>query len=383
MRQNIVIFGATGKVGRELVGQIAKNDVPELEKHENPTVVIGLADSKDVVIREGGFPRDLLLRFADTRLKVRDLLNDSKRKSPEEKSDVWNEALEKTARLGFDGDTVFVDVTAEKEAARDFHLNVIRSGGRIVTANKNPISRFDPDIYEELTQDPTQYGYSATTMAGLGAVPWISERVAIGDSIEEMTASLSGTVGFITDQLTQGIELSKAIEEAKKRGYTEPDFRDDLSGLDVARKLVILAREAGHRVDIQDIAIEPFLPKEYFDIKSPEECLRTIKEKLDAEMAQRYERAKKWKQTFKYLAAFQAQNGIKPNLKIGLSQVRLDSAFGRLGGTDNRIKMVTGKYSKDRPFKLERPGAGLDITASVVRRDLLRMQPQISRLPLS
>lgn len=383
MRQNIVIFGATGKVGQQLVRQIAENDVPELGKHENPTVVIGLADSKDVLIQEGGFARDILLRFAQTRMKISNLLNDTERKSPTEKSDVWKEALEKTARLGFDGDTVFVDVTAEKEPARNFHINVIRKGGRIVTANKNPISRFDYDTYEELTRDPTKYGYSATTMAGLGAVPWISERVAIGDPIEEMTASLSGTVGFIIDQLTQGIELSKAIEEAQKRGYTEPDFRDDLSGLDVARKLIILAREAGHRVNMEDIVVEPFLPKEYFDIESPEECLRAIKEKFDAEIAEQYERAKKRGQTFKYLATFRAQNGAKPDLKIGLSQVHLDSAFGRLEGTDNRIEIATEKYSKERPFKLEGPGAGLKITASVVRRDLHRMQPKISRLPLS
>lgn len=375
MRQNIVVLGATGKVGGEFLRQVAQFDVPELGIHENPTVVVGLGDSKHIAIRPGGFPLEVLDQFTATRARVRDVTG--AQEYPAEGLRAVPDMMEK---LGYGEDVVYVDATGVKEAARDLHLAIIRNTrAKIVTANKNPIGLYDYDIYKELTQDPTRYQYSATAMAGLGAVPWLSERHTIQDRIHGIRASLSGTVGFITDALKRGENLSAAIRTARMEGYTEPDFRDDLNGVDVARKLTILGREAGIPINFEDIALEPFLPQEYLQMSDPEECLYRIERELDAIMAARYAEAQRRGLTFKYLASLENDRDGPPVLKVGLVEVPFESAFGSLHGTDNRIEVVTDQYSQKRPYKLEGPGAGLDITASVLRRDLLHMQDHVKR----
>ncbi len=378
MRQNVAILGASGKVGRTLLGQIADHDVPELGRHVNPTSVVALVNSSGLVVREGGFPAEVLRQIAARREALGELIG---KENPGSKP---GDLLDTMQRLGYDGDLVVVDATADPKMA-DLHLRILReTRNRVVTANKNPLSLGNVDLYHQLTQDPTRYKYSATAMAGLGAIPWISERAEIGDKIHTINASLSGTLGFIADQLTKGVLLSEAIRQAQKWGFTEPDFRDDLSGLDVVRKLIILGREAGLTIGIDDIKVERFLPDEYFDSGgTPEECLEAIAREYDAKMARRYAeasaRGNTCGNTLRYLASLNAK-GPKPELEVGFAEVSQNSAFGRLAGTDNRIEVVTGIYGINGPFKLEGPGAGLVHTASVLRRDLLTLQDSVSRV---
>ncbi len=349
MIQNIFILGE-GKVGQTLIRQITDNDIPELGIHENPTVIRGTANSKEFTIDGQKIPYQNL-----------------------------KEIFLILSKLGCEGDVIFVDVTSGKDELRDFHLELInKTRYKIVTANKNPISLYNYDTYFTLTQDPTRYLYSATAMAGLGAVPWIQERAEIGDRVLEMTASLSGTLGFLTDQLSQGIRLSAAIRVAIQNGYTEPDFRDDLNGLDFTRKLVILGREARIPVEISDIQLTRFLPDQYFKIPDPEDCLKAIEQNYDELITSRYRAAQAAGKTLKYLGHLKT-DGSKTQLKIGFREVPLESAFGRLKGTNNRLEVVTQIYTAEKPYLLEGPGAGLEITASVIRRDLLRMQPRVNR----
>lgn len=374
MRQNIVILGATGKVGRELVKQVAACDVPELQMHENPTVVVGLVDSTHAAIEPGGFPQRELALFARTRQRVNSIIEALK--LPNDGIAVLPGHMQ---RLGFNEDIVYVDATALREPAKDLHLRIIRATrSKIATANKNPIGLYDCEVYRELTADPRRYQYSAITMAGLGAVPWLSQRHTIQDKVHRIDASLSGTMGFITNALMEERKLSEAIRDARERGYTEPDYRDDLNGVDVARKLTILAREAGFEIDFKNIEIEPFLPREFLEMSDSEECLQRIERELDNVMAVRYAEAAQRRMTLKYLASFAIVER-KPVLKVGLVEVPQESAFGRLRGTDNRIEVVTDMYHADRSFKLEGPGAGLDLTASVLRRDLLHLQERVQR----
>lgn len=376
MGQNVFILGATGSVGRELLGQMAENDVPELKKHKNPTVVVGLMDSKSYAINEGGFSQEFLRQFAATKRRVGEVMG---------AIDHSSEGITALPRIlreigtGYGKDFVYVDATSEQELARDLHLDIIRNtDSKIATANKNPVGRYDYETYKTLTADPTRYRYSATAMAGLGAVPWLSERHMIGDRVHRIDASLSGTLGFITDAMSKGMKVSEAIKAARMAGYTEPDYRDDLNGIDVARKLTVLAREAGFPVEFADIQLEPFLPREYFDISDPEECLQQISERLDVSMQSEVDKAKPFGLTHRYLASLEGLDG-KPILKVGMQRVPLSSGFARLQGTDNRIEVVTDMYTEKKPYRLEGPGAGLDITASVLRRDLVNLQSQVAR----
>lgn len=376
VRQNVFILGATGNVGRELIKQIAEQDVPELKRHKNPTVVVGLADSQHIAISTGGFSQEFLQRFASTKQRVGEVMGAEKH-GPE-----GINILQTMEGTGYGEDLVYVDATGEKETARNLHLDIIRhTKSQIATANKNPVGLYDYDTYKELTKDPTRYQYSATAMAGLGAVPWLSERNTIGDRIHRIDASLSGTLGFITDAMSRGMKLSDAIMEAKKRGYTEPDFRDDLNGIDVARKLTILAREAGFPIGYNDISITPFLPEDYFMIADPQDCLDQIRENLDEFYDMNAKSTlESHSQTYRYLASLKwCDNNHKPELKVGTEAVSLESPFARLRGTDNFIQVVTDMYTEAKPYRLQGPGAGLDITASVLRRDLLRLQSSIAR----
>lgn len=367
-------MGASGNVGRTLLRQIAQNDGPELGHHKNPTVVVGLSNSKGFALDHAGFSADVLLAAADSRKNVETLIKVGTQKGTSD------QMLEEVQREGYDGDLVLVDATADKSAMTQFHLKVLgETRNKMVTANKNPLSLGSYADFRELTRDPTRYKHSATAMAGLGAIPWIGERAAIGDPVHEMRASLSGTLGFISDHLTRGMPLSEAIKLAIGAGYTEPDFRDDLNGLDVARKLVILSREAGHPVVMEDLKIERFLPDEYFKIEDKNECLKAIEKNHDPVMAERYAEAKAQGKALKYLATFNAESGT-PNLNVGFTEVPIDSAFGRLSGTDNRIEVVTDIYTAKGPFKLEGPGAGLEHTASVVRRDLFNLLTSVDHL---
>ncbi len=380
MRQNVCIIGATGKVGRELIAQIAEQDVAELKRHKNPTVVVGLADSQSVAINTGGFTQEFLKQFASTKQRVGEIVG-AKKHGVEGMG-----ALPATMEgMGYGKDLAYIDATSERETARDLHLHIIRhTKSQIATANKNPVGLYNYDTYKELTKDPTRYRYSATAMAGLGAVPWLSERHTIGDRIHRIDASLSGTLGFITDAMAKGMKLSDAIIEARNKGYTEPDFRDDLNGVDVARKLTILAREAGYPVGFEDIIIDPFLPREYFDIADPEECLQQIREKLDQiYQLNSVEAVDLRGETYRYLASLRLVDAPgtqrQVTLKVGTEAVLLRSSFARLEDTDNYIQVVTDKYTERKPYRLQGPGAGLDITASVLRRDLTLLQSSVAR----
>ncbi len=335
--QNSVFVIGTGNVGQELIAQI--------KAHPCGMSIIGTCNSKHLTIRG--------------------------------KNDTLQNLNEIPALLkshGFGDEIIFVDVSSGKETLRDFHIEVItKTKYRMVTANKNPLSLYDFATYETLTNDSKRYAYSATVMAGLGAVPWIRQRTQLGDSIRSISASLSGTLGFLCDQLNQGKKLSACLAEAKEKGYTEPDFRDDLSGVDVARKLTILARDSGQRIDFSDVKISKFLPEQYFALPSVEACLEKIEKDYDSVMQQKFEDARKHGKTFKFLGSITIADQ-KASISVGLQEFSLDSAFGRLKGTNNRLEVTTDLYTSEKPFTLEGPGAGAGVTASVIRRDLLQLQ---------
>ncbi len=383
MRQKVFVLGANGKVGREFLSQVSSLDSFQSGK-PHPTDIVGLADSKHFGLFPGGVEPARLSRLAEGRLlhykhnliDIRDNFNGVMGSSNQ------REIIKAVNQMGLDGDVVFVDATANHDEMSRFHSNVIAStNNKLVTANKNPIALGDYDDYYELTSDPTRYKYSATVGAGIGIVPWLHERAAMNDTVRKMEASLSGTGGFITTEIAKERPLSEVIAEAVEEGYAEPDFRDDLNGLDIARKLVIMAREAGYNVDIKDVDIERFLPDEYFDEElSADDCLNKIAAEFDQVMAARIADAKKRKKSIKYVGSFNIVDG-KPVMKVGFKEFDETTPFGQLSGTDNRIEVTTDIYNPENSnmYKVEGPGAGLAVTAAAIRQDLFTILPIVRR----
>ena len=350
MIQNVFIIGATGKVGKELVSQIVEKDLDN-KTHINPTRIIGLASSSNFLFSEKGLSKEKCLDF-------------SERKGNLEKYGSLHELLEIVRSIKtYEGNNlVFIDVTSSKDIS-DFHLKIIRETSfGIVTANKNPLALSDYKTFQELIKEPSRYGYRCSVMAGAGVIDYIQDLRDVDDSPRLIEGCFSGTNGFILSELENGKKFSTILKEAVKMGYTEPHPRDDLNGLDVAKKLLILARTSGNNVNMKDIKLSSLIPEKYFSHNDIGEFLDSVKE-LDNIFSEKVIRAKEKGNVLRYIAKM-----CFPKLSVSLEEVPKDSPLGSLKGTLNKIHLV----SRVGAYSVEAPGAGLEITAQNIRRDLLQ-----------
>jgi homoserine dehydrogenase len=184
-----------------------------------------------------------------------------------------------------------------------------------------------------------------------------------GDRVETIVGAFSGTLGFIMTALEDGQRFSDAVREAWKRGYTEPDPRDDLSGTDVARKALILARTLGRRLELSDIALEPLYGASVDD-NDPARFVDKLSA-LDAEFADRVARAKREGKVLRYVAKIG-----KRAIRVGVEAVDHASPLGRLRGTDNTVVIQSKRYSTN-PLVVTGPGAGAGVTAAGVLNDIV------------
>ena len=245
------------------MAQVAEKDAPHLGRHPNPTNIVGMVNSNGWLYTPGGVAiqnspsmvRDLqsqdreLVSQGRQRVAIKDWM-----RSQQEYMDGGNllELFEEIGRQRLVDDVVFVDLTANDLTS--FHQRVIDSGGKIVTANKIPVAQSSWDIFKLLTQFRRRYGFSCSVMAGAGAVPFLRDAFDTSDTVKSIEGCFSGTLGKLCNLLYEGeITFSEAVKQLKLGGDTEPDPRDDLSGMDVAKKIVILARTAGYHVDLKDV----------------------------------------------------------------------------------------------------------------------------------
>lgn len=364
MRQKVFVLWATGNVWGELLKQIIEDD--GIDKNANPTDIIGVANSKRMIVSETAINGQI----NDVKGEIISLL--------EAEGTVYTsmtEILDELKRLGHSGEVIIVDVTAAKgEEITKFHLDSISPeyGNRVVTANKNVVSLESQEVFGEVTQDHGIYDYDTAVMAGAWAVDFITRSERNHDTVVSIEGCFSGTLGYICSELEKGNELfSEIVAKAKELGYTEPNPWDDLNGLDVARKLLILARTAGYHVEMEDVEVEWFIDAKYGDI-SEEDFLTAIKEE-DDNMRARYQDAQsRWK-TLKYVASMQVAGGLK--LKVSLQEVDVTSSIGSLKGTGNVAEIQTKTYDASRPWVLTAPGAGLDTTALAVRDGISKALP--------
>ena len=358
MIQDLFIIGATGKVGKTLIDQIVRKEDTNSQVHRNPTRIVGLASSRNFIFSPHGISPEVSYSFAN------------KQCSEMREYNTLDELLEavNNSHRNEESTLVFVDVTSVNEPITQFHLRVIRSKPYgIVTANKNPIALSGYDTFQELTRNPRRYGYRCSVMAGAEAVTFLQDLSDLSDNLQLIEGCFSGTLGYITSELEKSRKFSDILREANKRGYTEPHPRDDLNGLDVARKLVVLARTAGYPISVSDVKVSPFIPPEYFLENNPESFLNAVA-RLDDKFSEKVARARSDGLTLRYVARMDIKD-TNPTVEVSLKEVPKQSPLGVLEGTMNKIVIVSETYPNG--YSVEAPGAGLDVTARNIRRDLL------------
>jgi homoserine dehydrogenase len=257
---------------------------------------------------------------------------------------------------------VIVDV-AVHGATYDLDLLGVRNGSHLVLSNKGPLSR-SMEEYQRLTlMLPNRLWHEATVGAGMPIISTLDGLIASGDELLEIQASPSGTLGFVMSAVEAGRRFSEAVNEAVALAYAEPDPRDDLSGLDAARKAIILARKMGRQIEPGEISYESLVPEGLEDV-SLEEFIEHIPE-ADEAFAERM-LAVEEHHMLRYLARIPKEGPVT----VGLVDEPVESPFGPISGPENVFDFRTRRYS-DVTLTIRGPGAGPERTASGVVSDLL------------
>ncbi|CAM6110990.1 unnamed protein product [Calypogeia fissa] len=265
---------------------------------------------------------------------------------------------------------VIVDCTADAEVATNY-LQWLAKGIHVITPNKKANSG-PLDQYLAVKQlqrvSYTHYFYEATVGAGLPIMTTLRGLLETGDKIEQVEGILSGTLSYIFNNYNGDKTFSQIVLEAKEAGFTEPDPRDDLSGVDVARKVIILAREAGLKLELQDIPIESLVPKALQGDMSVDEYLRKLPQ-YDEEMSSRRDEAEQDGEVLRYVGVVDIQ---KNEGRVELRRYKKTDAFAQLSGSDNIIAFKSKRY-QHQPLIIRGPGAGAAVTAGGVFSDVLRL----------
>ena len=343
---NIVLLGL-GKVGRELVNQVLAS------KHA--LTFTALADSRGVIGAAKGLTTTQIQTAITTKAAGKSLAD-----LPESLS-----ASKLSAFL--QSGSILVDTSAS-DATMPLIKEALTKGCGVVLANKKPLSGTWAEA-EALFASPRLRAES-TVGAGLPVISTLRDQIATGDTVTAIQGCLSGTLGFLCTRLEQGAAYSDAVTEAKELGFTEPDPREDLSGLDVARKAVILARTAGIPLEMDDLPTE----KLYSDALSEgtlENFLANM-HSLDEEFNQRLQPALAEGKVPRYVATVSAKGAA-----VGLEMVEKSSALGALQGPDNYVSFTTHRYGQN-PLVIAGPGAGVPVTAAGVFSDILHLAAQMN-----
>jgi len=266
---------------------------------------------------------------------------------------------------------IIVDCSASGEVA-GYYKEWLSKGLHVVTPNKKANSG-DLAYYKELRSiqrnSYTHYFYEATVGAGLPVISTLRSMLDAGDKIEKIEGIFSGTLSYIFNTLEPSLAFSDIVAQAKAAGYTEPDPRDDLSGTDVARKVVILARECGLDIELADIPVQSLVPKPLRDITSVETFMKELP-KYDGEMKKQMQDAAAEGQVLRFVGVVdvKAKKG-----SVELRRYPKDHPFAQLKGSDNIMSFTSRYYTPAGPLVIRGPGAGAEVTAGGVFGDILRV----------
>ena len=267
---------------------------------------------------------------------------------------------------------VIIDCTASIEISSQY-TTILEKGIHIITPNKKAFSS-DLSFYKELKESSlkgnSKFLYETTVGAALPVISTLKNLVDTGDQIISINGILSGTLAYLFNVYDGTMPFSLIVRKAKENGYTEPDPRDDLSGMDVGRKLTILAREVGHDLSIEDLEIEDLVADDLKNIEVSDFLDKLGK--YDKKIEDRFNRAKEAGQVLRYIACLD-ENG---KGTVGLKEISIDHAFSKIELTDNIIQIKSHRYS-DNPLIIRGPGAGPSVTAGGIFADLLLLVDEL------
>ncbi len=349
---DVVLLGF-GAVGRELARLISK-------LKEAPVRPVAVIDRSGYVFRPQGIGSAALRRLIEVKEAGGALAE-----APGGKAASPAKALEEIRRHAL-ARPILADLTADETTP--LLSAALEAGMRLALANKRPLSGPRREAAELLGLARAlgrDLRFEATVGAGLPVMDTYRKLLESGDRIERIEGCFSGTLGFLLTEVSRGRRFSEALRAAMAAGYTEPDPRDDLSGMDVARKALILGRLLGFDGEIGDVAVEPLVPAWAREIPR-EEFLARIEE-LDAPWRKRVEEARAQGAALRYVASVSRRK-----LEVTLAAAPEGSPFAALAGTANQVVFTTARY-KANPLVITGPGAGLGVTAAGVLNDLYEL----------
>ena len=349
---NLFITGV-GNVGSKLLTQLKQQKSYLKEKLRLKVRVIGLSNSRTMIFDEKGID----LESWEEKLK------EGQKANPD--------IFFSTARNMNIRNSIFVDNTANPKIAK-VYKHYLAESMAVVTCNK--IACADAySNYEELQnlsrKFNTSFLYETNVGAGLPIIDTLNNLIASGDNVRKIQAVLSGSLNFVFNNYTGENSFYDIVTQAQKEGYTEPDPKIDLSGIDVARKILILARESGNILELEDIENNSFLPFDSLQTTTVSDFLNSIKDK-ESHFKEILEKASQKGCRLKYVAQY--ENG---NAKVGLQHIPEDHPFYNLEGSDNIVLFYTDRYS-EQPLIIKGAGAGADVTASGIFADISRTGKQ-------
>lgn len=346
---NLFIVGI-GNVGGILIEQI-KQQQQHLKEHLLLNIkIVGISNSRKMIFDEEGIQ-----------------LNSWKESIKKGMPRTHDKFFEKVKEFNL-SNSIFIDVTANEEVANGY-ADYLKESISVVACNKIACSS-EYHKYRELKTLSRKYNasflFETNVGAGLPVIGTLNNLVNSGDEIKSIQAVLSGSLNFIFNNFNETSSFHDVVKQAQVEGYTEPDPRIDLSGVDVARKILILARESGFKMNLEDIKNDSFLPKDSLKAKSVADFYKTLKSN-QTHFETLYAKAQKKNCQLKYVAEF--NNG---KAKVGLKEVDKDHPFYNLQGKDNIVLFYTSRYP-EQPLIIKGAGAGAEVTASGLFADIITL----------
>ncbi|MDH3266711.1 MAG: bifunctional aspartate kinase/homoserine dehydrogenase I, partial [Gammaproteobacteria bacterium] len=352
---SIGLIGA-GKVGSVLLQQ--------LEKQADRLVQIFNLD-----LRVRGIARSKSMLLGDRRVNLANWQRDYAAAAVE----LDLEAFEHHVNPDHLPHAVIIDCTAEESIAARY-AGWLERGIHVITPNKKagsgPIADFDV-LMAKGKHGGSHFFYETTVGAALPIISTLQDLIDTGDEIRSVQGIFSGTLAYLFNVYDGSTPFSEIVRQARDSGYTEPDPRDDSSGMDVARKLTIIAREMGHKTELGDFPVQNLVPAALQEC-SIDEFLERLAEN-DGEMQKLYEEAKTAGRKLRYVGHLDASG----NARVGLDAVAADHPFSNIALTDNIVQFETDRYAAN-PLVVQGPGAGPEVTAGGVFSDLLRLAKYLS-----